>query len=370
MQRKTLGNHPGHHDSKKKALLEARVLELEASLKDAGVFSLFPEPRMLSMRLPNRPHPVACSFVQPPGGHGAIIFDLQIGGLSSRALAIAGLTTMEEAEIIGTTLTFGPLVKLDEYENRIGPISNSYSEMLEDALRQREGRPGSSGRRPGKAPHDPEADELETLGFAFQGILEASRATCLSPSDVWETPREILEIRVSGSTEGLALGEKAKVSWEHVPFEPIQMAPFPAARLHRSLRRRPLRGKQSWILHIVPMNISDASTHDTFQVLFALDARSGKIVGQESAMDGTADSIGRALESILQEAGYRPGSAITTSPRLDDILGEALQGLGIRYARRKRLKASDPRVQDLEEFMHWAEPRMMADMIEDGGTAP
>ena len=361
------------------ALLGARVIELEREVQEAGVLTLFEEPKMISLQLPNRPHPVACSFFQPPGAHGLIILDLQIGGLSSRSLALAGHTTMEEADITGTTLSFGPLMTVEEFERGDCPLPDSQKLMLEEIFRSRQERVWTAARPPGKAPGEPDAEDLETLAFAFQGILQAFRASSLSPSDVWETPRKILEIRVSASTAGDSDGrsagdaarEEVDVSWEHVPFDPIQMAPYPAARLDRSLRRRPMHGKRSWILHMIPMHVSDATTHDTIQTLFALDARSGDIVGQETAQDGTADSIGRCMESILEETGYRPGSAITTSPRLDDILGEGLQSLNIRYVKRKRLKASDPRVQDLEDFMRWAQPKMMADMMAeaDGGES-
>lgn len=87
-------------------------------------------------------------------------------------------------------------------------------------------------------------------------------------------------------------------------------------------------------------------------------------------MSGTSDKIGRALEVIIDEAGYRPGSAITTSPRLDDIVGEGLQALGVRYVRGRRLKATDPRVQDLEGFMCERQLDMMADMMADPGYGP
>lgn len=286
------------------------------------------------MRLPNRSHPVACTFIQPPGGSGAVILDLQIGGLSSRARAIAGQTTMGEADIIGTTLVFSP-----------------------------RGCGEAIARHPGKGPHKLDADELETLGFALLGIIEAFGATSLSPPDVWEVPRTILQISVEGTLEGLILHQRASVTWAELPFEPIKMAPYSAARLDRSLRRLPLRGKRAWILHMVPMNASDASTGDTFQSLFALDTRTGDVVGHGVAINGSSDAIGGALESIFREAGHRPGTAITTSPRLDDVLGVALKGLGIRYAIGRRMKASDPRVQDLEEFMLWAQPKMIAELM-------
>ena len=82
-------------------------------------------------------------------------------------------------------------------------------------------------------------------------------------------------------------------------------------------------------------------------------------------MNPTSDEIGRAFCAIIQDAGYRPGSAITTSPRLDQVLGEGLQGLGVRYARRRRLMASDPRVQDLEEFIAASQVHIMADLMGD-----
>ena len=366
MQGQAADKYERSDEPEKEALLKARVRALEASLKEAGIFELFDEPRMISMRLPNRPHPVACSFLQDLHDCRSIVFDLQIGGLSSRALAIAGQTTIAEADIIGTTLTFAPLVPPKEIPGEGSAMTAAERQSLEDLYQQHKEQGESSGRHPGKAPHQPDVEELETLAFAYEGISAAFVATDLAPCDVWEAPRRVLEIRVEGTSEDLLLGKAPSVTWDYVPFEPIKMAPSPTARFDRSLRRKPMHGKRSWILHMIPMNVSCGPDRNTIQSLFVLDARAGDIVAQGAAVDGTADAIGRCLGEIIEEVGYRPGSAITTSPRLDDMLGETLQGLGVRYTKRRRLKASDPRVQALEEFMRWAQPNMMADMFVEG----
>lgn len=361
MRRKTGRDVSGSGGSERKEVLEDIVMELEALLLDAGVFDLFEEPQMISMRLPNRPHPVACSFLSLPDCGPWIIFDLQIGGLSSRALAITGHTTHEEADAIGTTLSLAPPVELDGLEE----LHGSQRDIVEDFVHQQEGSVLSTGRHPGKAPHDPDLEELETLGFAFHGLLAAFHASALTPCDIRELPKRILEICVSGDSGGLVAADDLKVTWDHVPFDPILMATFPSARVDRTLRRRPLRGKHSWILHMIPMNISFGPQRETMETLFAVDARSGMIVSQGSTTEGTAEAIGQCLHEIIHEAGFRPGSAITTSPRLDEILGEALQGLGIRYVMRKRMRASDSRIQALEEFMRWAKPNIAANMLAD-----
>ena len=369
MQGKAAHHQANSDESKRQALLEECVLELEKAVKEAGILELFEESMMISMRLPNRPHPVACTFLRAPWAGGAITFDMQIGALSSRALAIAGRTTMAEADIVGTTLSFAPPPSFDEFEDGCCPICTAQRDMLEDVYRMKRWRGESSGRHPGKAPHEPDTEELETLAFAYHGILAAFHASELTPTDLSERSDGILEIRVDGTIDDLLTGRPIHTRWECIPFEPIQMAPFPAARLDRDLKRRPFRGKRSWILHMIPMDVSFAPSNNTLQMLFALDARTGDIVHQEVALEGTAAAIGRAMNGILREAGYRPGSAITTSPRLDDVLGEGLQKLGIRYVKRRRLKASDPRVQDLENYMVEAHANIMADMMADQGSS-
>lgn len=370
MQGKAPDQRAETEESKRQALLEECVLELESAIKKAGVLRLFEEPMMMAMRLPNRPHPVACSFTGARESIGAITLDLQIGGLSARALAIAGRTTMAEADIVGTTLCFAPVPTLEppeEFGDDDCPICASHAALMQEFHGGSRWRGESSGRHPGKAPHEPSLEELETLAFAFHGLLAAFHASALTPTDLSEPLDGILEISVEGTTEDLLAGKPIGTSWDCVPFEPIRMAPFPPAQLDRSLKRRPLHGKRSWILHMLPMNMADATCHNTIQVLFALDARTGDIVHQEPTTDGTAEGIGRAMETILWGAGYRPGTAITTSPRLDEVLGEGLLGLGIRYVKRRRLKASDPRVQDLENFMYGTQAHILADMAANPG---
>lgn len=370
MQRPAPHHQPEPNDPSPDDPLHRRYSELGAAIEESGILSLFDDPVMISMRLPNRPHPVACSIRSVHSGSGAISFDLQIGGLSARFLAITGRTTYSEADIIGTTLSFYPgTTSADSVEFDCPACAAEEDAAAEFSLSQCEVRV-SLGRHPGKAPHEADADEIATMAFAFEGLLAAFRASELCPTDVAERPEEILEITVSGTLEELLARDGLEVSWARIPFEPIRMPPFASARLNPKLRRKPHRSKRSWILHMHSMNVSDAGTRDTVQVLFALDARTGDIVHQEPVMSGTSDKIGRALEVIIDEAGYRPGSAITTSPRLDDIVGEGLQALGVRYVRGRRLKATDPRVQDLEGFMCERQLDMMADMMADPGYGP
>ncbi|MGK0480544.1 MAG: hypothetical protein ACJAQ3_000508 [Planctomycetota bacterium] len=350
-------------DSQSRDLDAARKLrlhQLESQVKAAGVLDLFDQHALISMQLPDRPHPVACSFLRPPGGGGVITLDLQIGGLSSRGLAVTGCTTLAEADLIGSSISFAPIPSFQDFVqdggDANGPMADFYRKHCQKGH-------DSVARDPGKAPRDPDGEEMETLAFALVGIEAAFRATALSPTDIDDPSEGILEITVRGSTEDLLAGKDLDTTWEVVPFDPIQMPPFPTATLARSLRRSPLHGKRSWILHLIPMSVSSAESLDTVQMLFALDAQSGHVVYQDHVMNHTADEMGRALGVIIQGAGYRPGSAITTSPRLDDILGEGLQGLGVRYARRRRLMASDPRVEDLEEFIAESQVHIMADLM-------
>ncbi|QDV08721.1 hypothetical protein Poly30_42740 [Planctomycetes bacterium Poly30] len=364
------GSGPNHKanadDSEREVLLDDCVLDLEIDLEEAGVLALFERPTMISMQLPDRSHPVACTFFPGTGGPGGITLDLQIGGLSSRAFAVLGRTTMAEADIVGTTLTLTPPPDFEEFEkDECCAICAAESFHPDDGWVQTKWRTESMGRHPGKAPHQPDAEELQTLAFAFHGILTAFNASELSPTDLSRRDEGILEIRVEGSIDALIAGKDLDVSWERVPFEPIRMAPFPAARLDRELRRRPLRKKRTWILHLRPTCVSMMDTRDTIQMLLVMDAGAGDILHHEPCLNGTADSIGRAMEKLLREIGYRPGSAITTSPRLDEILGDGLESLGIHYVKGRRLKASDPRIRAVEHFMQEAESTVLAQMAAD-----
>ena len=63
-------------------------------------------------------------------------------------------------------------------------------------------------------------EELETLAFAYHGILAAFHASELTPTDLSERSDGILEIRVDGTIDDLLTGRPIHTRWECIPFEP------------------------------------------------------------------------------------------------------------------------------------------------------